>query len=1387
MRLSKLTLSGFKSFADTTQFTFDHEVTGIVGPNGCGKSNVVDAVKWVLGERSSKSLRGTEMLDVIFAGSAGRKPGGMASVTLTFENPVLAEVPAWAEVATVAESPDEGEAGTEPEGAAVVDASVRGKRGLPMDADTVEVERRLYRDGTSQYLINGKKARLRDIRELFLDTGIGADAYSIIEQGKVDAMLLASPQERRTIFEEAAGVAKYKQRRLEAERKLEKAQSNLTSTRDQLESTERRLRIVRGQAVKARKFKELDQEYRAWRTALAVDQFDLLADQILRLTGEQLGLDDQRTSTSAAVIGAETEKQDADIARQSLAQKLRQTDQARMQATHERDQATQRVQITRRASDDLKGREAGDRTRLEDLSRRAGECEASASGMESTIAELAQRVASCDAALATSGEERAGALSTLNERQASSSGKRSELSRLDRERASLAGSLAADAKRAEAAKDQIDRAALRDATHRADHARAAGEIETAKSAANVLRENAEALGVQVKAAEDRLDELGIGRREQAQKTRDLEQELARQESRRATLRELVESRAGYAEAVQAVLAQRDGGAGFAGVRGALLDLIDTASEHAATVEAALGSMLQSLVVDDLASLPTGAELSRLPGRVSFVLSRLRDVGTGPVIDTATLGAFGDRVTPVRELVRARSSQGGSEALLDRLLGTTFRVENIDTAVLLASGPLAGCRFVTAGGEVVEPDGRVTAGPATEDTGAGVIARRNELTGLESQVTALRAAVDAARAGLAAVDAEAADMTRSASELRQKLAIEQRQLLSESSRIDRLSSDLVRAEREIRACEQELAQLRERAERLEGDRREQEARLDTVERQHAQAGSDLAVLERELDAARSAAESAGERVTAAKVDSGKASEQLGAARRELGRLHATRDEISRQARDLTAQLEQATARLAEHENEIERAGMAATTAAAEIEDLTGRMNTLRQELQAADDYCTRVGHHVAVIRREAMEVEKKWAAVEMARREAEIRRETIEERAREDLALDVQTLQVEYRELLASGGVVRPDHEQAGAEIDRLKDEIKKLGNVNLDSIDEESSLTGKNEELERQVADIDAACRTLADLIARLNEVSKSRFTDVFAKIQGHFGGDQGMFRKLFGGGKAEVRLMPLVKEIDGQKVVTDETDILESGIEIIAKPPGKEPRSISQLSGGEKTLTAVALLMSIFRSKPSCFCVLDEVDAALDESNVARFNGVVRQFTDRSHFIVITHNKRTMQSADRLYGVTMQERGVSKRVSVNFSQIGKDGTIRSDEGVPEPVAAIEAKPTVAPTNAPAQAEAAAPSDVPARARVEPQPEVLSQPESPAPVSVVHTPSLDLSSPAALTEMKEGEMPTIRPGFLRRAMASLREKEPASKLAARIEAAEGGREPGPGSGAGSGA
>ena len=1269
MRLSKLTLSGFKSFADTTEFTFDDVITGIVGPNGCGKSNVVDAVKWVLGERSSKSLRGTEMLDVIFAGSAGRRPGGMASVTLTFENPLRTAPVYSSEPAPATSVATEDRPEPEDEGDSVVDASVRARRGLPIDADIVEVERRLYRDGTSQYLINGRKARLRDIRELFLDTGIGADAYSIIEQGKVDAMLLASPQERRTIFEEAAGVAKYKQRRIEAQRKLEKAQANLVQTREQLDSTERRLRIVKGQAAKARKFKELDEQLRAWRTALALDQYDLLAESILSLTATQLSLDDQRVNASAIVTGVESDKQDADLKLQELAAELRGLEQQQLEAEHLASQASQRAQMTQRALEEAARRAEQDSNRLAEQQSSLSNVEQSLETQAQQVSTLAEEVARADRALAVATEERAAALSLMNERQTAASERRSAMARIDRERAGLAASAAADAKRVEAAEEQIDGFLRRLSGQQAELVRIAGDTSGLKSSSEATRLRVEGLQSEVSHAESRMEELGQGRRELAKLAGELDQELARLDSRRTTLLEMVESRVGYGEAVQKVLSQRDAGEGFSGVLGALVDLIRTPSEHAGLVEAALGGSLQSLVLEHAGRLPSREELERLPGRVTFVPAR-GGPGAEPVKSgDRLLEMLSGRVRAVRSLVEASAeTRAHVEPVLDRLLGTTFAVDTLETASLLAAGPMAGCRFVTSDGSVLEADGRVLAGPISSGAeGTGVLARKNELEQLTQEVASLRDRAAAKHAELAAADAEAASLSTIAAQKRALLAAEQRQYLAEQGKLERLAADETRVQREIRGLEQEIGTLRERLAKLEAERRATHEKAESLARLHAEQASQLAGFEDDLRSAQQRVEAATEQATAARVDAGRASEQLGAARRESSRLANVRDELSRQIAWLTAEIERTKAAETERLATLEESRAASQEHAARAEELGTRIEEFRQRTNAAESDVSATARRLVEVRREAAEIEKQWANVEMSRREAEIRREAIEERIREELSLDLPAIHPEYRELLASGGVSRPDHDEAQRSIDELKDLIRKLGNVNLDSIDEETQLETRNEELIRQVADIDDACRKLAELIEQLNAVSRERFAESFSKTQEHFGGDQGMFRRLFGGGKAEIRLMPLIKEINGEKVQTDEVDILESGIEIIAKPPGKEPRSISQLSGGEKTLTAVALLMAIFRSKPSCFCVLDEVDAALDEANVARFNAVVRQFTDRSHFIVITHNKRTMQSADRLYGVTMQERGVSKRVSVNFSQLAADGSIRESSPAPEP------------------------------------------------------------------------------------------------------------------------
>lgn len=1255
MRLAKLTLSGFKSFADRTEFTFDDAITGVVGPNGCGKSNLVDAVRWVLGERSSKSLRGKEMIDVIFAGSAGRAPSGLASVTLTFDNPVIDEDAEMVELELDAGAGDDDEptpAGPRPP---------RNRRGLPIDTDVVEVERRLYRDGTSQYLINQKRARLRDIRELFLDTGIGADAYSIIEQGKVDAMLLSSPQERRVIFEEAAGIAKYKQRRIEAHRKLERAEVNLVRTREQLQGTERRLRIVKGQAVKARKYRALDEEHKALRTAIAFDQYDELRERLDGLTSRLADLETDRAEGVARVSEVEALKQEAELARHDLQAELKRVEDARTSASHAGEHARQRLELTARSIEETRRQIGSEINRAEELAARLSEFDQDLEDQRRLSAELEQRRDEGERALSEAGEHRSRIAEELGELQGELASRRASAASVERERTAMEASIEADRRRVETLREQSDRLAARSRDLEADLAQVETLRAESEHEAERLHTRLDELGQELGEQERASEAISLDRRGMAEQLAALEQQHARLDSRRATLQEMVAQRLGLGQAARRVLERRDAGKGFAGVIAPLAEMIETDAEHAAKVEAALGGALRALVVGSMNDVPPSEQLAALEGRVTFL--PIEGVGEKPAAAWGLGTVLGGRVEALR--LKVRGSDALIDALLDRMLGATWLVEDLDAAMLLRAGPMRdvqGARFVTRDGSVLESDGRVSAGPADEgEEQSGLLARRTELASLEHELGRHEAKLEHDRAALESVDHAAGEINRRRSALQHEVAETQRHLASASARVERFTNDTERLARERESVAGETAQLAERMRGVEADGEELRRKCESLGRLHDEQAAAAVAIEDDIRRVQQRHEAAGERLTAAKVEAGRLSEQLGAARREASRLELSRDHTERERRDADQHAEAARGRLDEQTRVIDEARAQIERAEAEREKLDEQVRGVETRLREADAVAQQLGERLNAARAHAQHVERDWNSLETSRREVEVRRETLEERTYDEIGLDLAAEHPEYRALMGDGDVVQVDRDEAQGEIERLREQLRALGNVNLDAIEEEHQLEERNEDLIKQVADIDHARTSLTELIEKLNVASRERFTETFEKIRQEFGGSNGMFRRLFGGGRAEVRLMPLVKTIDGQRVETDEIDVLESGIEVIAKPPGKEPRSISQLSGGEKSMTAVALLMSIFKSKPSCFCVLDEVDAALDEANVDRFCNVVHAFTTFCHFIVITHHKRTMQSCDRLYGVTMQERGVSKRVHVRLDQVSSDGTIRAD------------------------------------------------------------------------------------------------------------------------------
>jgi chromosome segregation protein len=1283
MRLAKLTLNGFKSFDDRTEFHFDDPVTGIVGPNGCGKSNVVDALKWVLGERSSKSLRGKEMLDVIFAGSAGRKPAGMASVTLTFENPLLAEAPVVevpeAEPLVIDATEDEtADIDDEPDAHSVLADRRTVRRGLPVDSDIVEVERRLYRDGGSQYLINGKRCRLKDIRDLFLDTGVGADAYSIIEQGRVDAMLLANPQERRTIFEEAAGIARYRQRRVESIRKLDRAERNLAVTREQLANTERRLKIVRGQAAKARQFVELDAELKAWRASRALAQHDALTTAVERIHADMEGSREQREKAEAELGALEKERQETDLARHDASKALRAAEQELAEASQAVERAKHKRELAERSANEALSRLDSDGQRLAEVERAAEEAEAQAEAAAERVAAVAEQLADAERVLEQASRARQQAQQDVAKHRQAHGEKRRDVERIERDQLSAKARIEEETRRAnqlaeKARQVEAELASLDEEAERVSAQREAALAEARKFGDAHAQRTSEAQRLETEASS-----LGEGRAKQAQEVKALEEQRLRLETRHHAVSEVLASREGLGQPAREVLDKAAAGEGFGTVIAPLAELIRVPLEHAPQVEAALGSLLAALVVPSMDAMPGREDIATLTGRVSFVPLGIGVPAVEERYDHAAFAALrrSGRLTPLREVAgvdeRACREAGvdptSVSGLLDVLLHDCWRTGDLEAAALLAAGPMRGATIADANASVLRYPGVVSAGPLTAATGEGgqamgVLQRRAELEQLTADLSRATTELERAQAALRTLDVRAGDLAERQTAVQRTLnELVQSRLKAEgeaeragdaASRLDRQRS---RARDEQAAAAESGAQAQQKVEELRG-------KLESLASILADERAALEKLAAAVEQAEKDADSLAEALTVARVSASTLGEQIGAVRREASGLRDTAARHRASQRDLAGHVQRAREQAQAHQKTAREAAEEIEALQAKAEAVRGGIDGKRSAMHAAQEAALGLERKFDAARRSAGEIDKAWHDLELRGREADIRLENLVQRTMDEDGLDLPAELPGYREALGEHehGVMRAMGDSESAEaISTLRASIDRLGSVNLAAMEEEGQLAGKNEQLAAQVEDIDNARIRLESLIEQLNEASRHRFGDMLERVRESFAGDDGLFRQLFGGGRAEIKLMPLVREVDGQKVVTDEIDLLESGIEIVARPPGKQPRSISQLSGGEKAMTAVALLLAIFQSKPSCFCVLDEVDAALDDANVDRFSRVVKQFSVKSNFIVITHHKKTMAMCDRLHGVTMQERGVSTRVGVRFDQVGADGRLSS-------------------------------------------------------------------------------------------------------------------------------
>jgi chromosome segregation protein len=1240
MRLKKLIVHGFKSFADRTEFVFDSPITGIVGPNGCGKSNVVDAFKWVLGEQSAKSLRGHAMLDVIFNGSGSRKPSGMAEVVLVFENPKHAD----------------------------------GNRTLNLDVEEVSVGRQLFRDGNSEYRINNQPSRLKDIRELFLDTGVGVDAYSVIEQGRVSLLLESNPQERRLIFEEAAGISKFKARRKESQRKLERVDQNLLRVNDIVEEVDKRLRGVRSQAGKARSYQELSTKLTDLRLSHSLYEFHHQDELLKQLGGEledtRFRLDDASGNLSRAQADLGEKRQGLDVltqARQQVGYELVQAEAALQSARQGQEYANRQLaqiaeqmeslsrdrELTQTKQSEIKQHLAAETARLAELTE----------SLEAQRKQIADRQAAFSA-----GQLRANSINQQIEQN------KQAILDLMRRLATVGNRLGAiDIERKNAAAQQ-DRLSQRRAAVEAEIAELLEKRQAVQkeldaivaviadrhAALEARKQEAAALGRQIAAV---AEQLGSAREHRSGLL-----------SRQKLLADLEAKREGVSEGVKSVLRQRE--QKFPFIRGLVADVLRVDVEHAQVIEAALDGRDQLLLTADSAAAQSAREmLEELEGRVSVLCTDLLPSSVAGVVDpgipasatpatdaaTYNWNQHGKIVRLAIDLVRFEPADA---PIAQHLLGRTVVVEDLTTAMELWRSATGAFRYITNKGETLESDGTLRAGPMT--AAMGLLSRRAELEALVQQIAEVDGRIAHLASELHQGNAAAAALEEQQKALQNEVYRANTVKVELTGKIAQSNDRTSALTREQPVLDRELAGLAQQVEKLQAEREKLTEQRQAMEVDQADRQKSVEAFAEEQVKLVEELKHTSEALTACRVELGQVQEKQLASRQQVQRHSAAEAEVAQQLDRLARSADSIAAQRESAEAELEEALAAERRHADAHADLTARQTELVAKVESASSTVNSLSQQVESLRAGFAGVEQALHGLELKLSETRVRNESLVQRTRDELNVD---LPERYRGLFegeSAAGYQAPemDWDAVAAEIDELRERIGRLGNVNLDAIGEQDELEQRQNFLQQQVSDLANSKNQLESLIDEINSESSVRFAQTFEAVREHF---QGMFRKLFGGGKADIYLeteiAPPVSApptVDGEVITPApiKVDPLDAGIEIIARPPGKQPVSISQLSGGEKTMTCVALLLSIFKSKPSPFCILDEVDAALDEANNQRFNLIVQEFLEQSQFIIITHSKRTMQVAEQLYGVTMQEQGVSKRVAVKFDQVDNHGRI---------------------------------------------------------------------------------------------------------------------------------
>ena len=1281
MYLKTLTIHGFKSFADKTNFEFHKGVTGIVGPNGCGKSNVVDAIRWVLGETSAKALRGEEMADVIFNGTDKRKPVGMAEVILV-----------------------------------MADCEVS----LGVDYNEVAICRRVFRDGRSEYRLNGTVCRLKDIHDLFAGTGIGRAAYSIMAQGQIDMLLSSKPEDRRTVFEEAAGITKFKGQKREALRKLEYTEANLLRVQDVIAEVKRQMGSLQRQAAKAKRYQVLLDDSRMLDTHLAHKHYTDFSAEKSEAENHVRMITEQLDAVQTRLSAAEHEALETREAYHSIESQI---NQLRGQAQELRSQIQS-----------AEGRIGFNNERNEELQTRIRQNEEQIERGRDTLDQQRREMLSADEQMDLLRSAIETRQQALNEHLTVHNSIVPDRSRLDEDRRAVRemirqfeGQIAAAESRVQSLNSQITNDRQRQETlahdiQNATQARESSQVEFDHLQQMIaeLEQNRNDLDERAKTCARDIIEKRRQRDEIMEQLNELQRAVTQRRSRIEIIEQLLQKGEGLAEGTQQVLKGLDNPEVYSvGVRGILASSIEVEPQFITPIEAALRDHLQAVLLTD----------SELAGQI---LDRLAEhkLGKAALIpaDFATMRPQPDRqlvpegaVAWAIDKVRARS---GVQDITDRLLGNVLIVEDLHAALRMKR-TLRDVAIATMKGEFVGADGIIHGG-ATKEEGASTLRREAEVRTLKAELECL--------------EYQLLEKEEAADQMRQQLEEMQREEVSLREQSQRSREEFSQLTGQVSVVQRALQQAVTRLESIEWDQSQITNRIQAAEAQIEWQQQEAGVAREQLDGAREHEQQLEVEMEAFLRRELESQERLSELRNSLALEQNSLHSIERQKAPMASRLHELENTIHRFENEIaawrgriEQSLSENARFSEQVEGQRGAISAIEEHLQIRTEERAEAFERVNLLESQLVQLRQQSQGLSDSRNRIDVqltrvdlRLENLINQVQERYNFHISAFEPDYHALMltideqkgsrgrvekrkatmeareASGdGEPAPE---AGAEnaaepaevgrhaavegpasasqdeidvdaitlpgeegqpdwdfvtevVGELRQKLEGIGPVNLDAIQEFEELEERHNFLDNQYNDLVKSKEELLEVIARINETTKTMFSETFQQVRINF---QNNFRELFGPtAKADLMLI-------------DEADPLESGIDIIAKPPGKKLQTITLLSGGERSMTAVALLFSIYQVKPSPFCVLDELDAPLDESNISRFLKMLDNFIDNSQFIIVTHNKRTMGRADVIYGVTMQEFGVSKPVGVRMTS--DEGETRRKKQAKDEEAPLEAE-----------------------------------------------------------------------------------------------------------------